>query len=343
MKTLTILGLLLFTLATKAQQCDCKKDLEFLSKAYIEDYAGIQDFANLHPDYLRKLTKFSKRAKSNSNLKECDKLIGEMIAYINNGHVVYGMTEENPLYRTGIKQPNFNPTIQQLNDSTLLLEIKTCDLSYKQQLDSLLFISEKKLNETKHLIIDVRGNEGGGDATFENLIPYLYTNPILTHSVNLWTSENNVKMFEDLLNIPDLPIADKLNIERIVKAAKANPNSFVPLFQNDIDTLTLSGSTAFPKKVSIIIDEHCKSSTEQFLLLAKQSKKTTIYGKSNSGGALDYSNLNFVLTPSGFWYASVPTTRSARLPEYPVDPYGIKPDVFIDKKTKDVVAWVMKK
>jgi hypothetical protein len=69
----------------------------------------------------------------------------------------------------------------------------------------------------------------------------------------------------------------------------------------------------------------------------------TIYGYENSGGALDYSNLNFIFTPSGYWYVAVPTTRSTRLPENPVDPIGIKPNVLVDKKIKDIIEWVSKK
>lgn len=44
------------------------------------------------------------------------------------------------------------------------------------------------------------------------------------------------------------------------------------------------------------MDKECISATEQFLLNARQSKKTRIYGYSNSGGAIDYGNLNFVFT-----------------------------------------------
>lgn len=351
--TMTIRTTLLLTFffissLTNAQTktCDCGKDFDFLATSYIKDYSGIQDFSKQHPEYLQTIDKLAKQAKSIKDIKSCDKIIGKLIAYINNGHVVYGQTKENPLYGKGKpkhSQGSLDPTLKFLDNKTVLFQIKTCDLSYKNLLDSLLSINKAKLDKTEHFILDLRGNEGGGDATFDTIIPYLYTNPILIHTTQLWSSVNNIKMFDEFLNNPEIPADSKLNIQKIVSKAKNNPNSFVPLSENKVDTLTINSITEFPKKVSVIIDRDCKSSTEQFLLLAKQSKKTTIYGQTNSGGALDYSNLNFILTPSGYWYASVPTTRTTRLPDNPVDPNGIKPDVLVDKKIKDIIQWVRQK
>lgn len=347
-KITIVLTLLSISSLTNAQtkNCDCGKDFDFLATSYIKDYSGIQDFSKKYPDYMKTIEKLAGEAKYINNIAKCDKLIGKFIAYINNGHVIYGQTKENPLYGKGKaknKKDSLEPTLKFLDNKTVLFEIKTCDLSYKSMLDSLLIKNKNKLNRTEHFILDLRGNEGGGDAIFENIIPYLYTNPILIHTTELWSSDNNIKMFEDLLTNPEIPEDSKNSIRKIVTNAKSYPNSFVPLSDNKVDTLQLNSVTEFPKKVSIVIDSNCKSSTEQFLLLAKQSKKTTIYGYTNSGGALDYSNLNFVLTPSGYWYASVPTTRTTRLPENPVDPMGIKPDVFVPKKIKNMVEWILKK
>ena len=127
----------------------------------------------------------------------------------------------------------------------------------------------------------------------------------------------------------------------MVKKGKANPNNFVLFGENETDTVKLEVIKDFPRKVSILIDGKCTSATEEFLLKAKQSSKTTIYGYESTGGALDYSNLNPVITPSGFWYATVPTTRSSRLPENPVDPGGISPDVLVNKNVDNLIEFVI--
>ncbi|MDP4828482.1 MAG: S41 family peptidase, partial [Flavobacteriales bacterium] len=171
----------------------------------------------------------------------------------------------------------------------------------------------------------------------------IYTNPIVTNGAYLWSSENNILLFEQYVDNPNIPEETRRQIQAIVTNGKANPNSFVLLGESETDTITLEEIRAYPKKVSIIIDKECTSATEEFLLKAKQSSKTTIYGYESSGGALDYSNLNAVITPSGYWYATVPTTRSSRLPEYPVDPHGIAPDVLVDREVKDLIMFIINK
>lgn len=325
-------------------RCECGKDLEFLAERYLNDYSGIRDFAMLHPDYATRIDDLVTQATSTQNLKKCGKLIGKLIAYIDNGHVIYGQTAEHPFYgkqRGKDDKGAPDPTLQFIESSTAVLTIKTCNLAYKPDLDSLLTSNEERLRQTEHLIIDLRGNAGGGDAMFDLLVPYLYTGPILLHNAELWSSANNIQLFVDLLENPDVPNDLKPGIERIVSAGRNNPNSFVAMTEHRIDTLMMNEVLDYPKRVSVVIDDNCKSATEQFLLLAKQSAKVTVYGKTASGGALDYSNLNFVVTPSGYWYASVPTTRTTRIPEQPVDPNGIAPDVFIGRDVKDVISWLI--
>ena len=348
-RTTLLLTILFISSFANAQNktCDCEKDFDFLATSYIKDYSGFIDFSKLHPDYLKVIDKLSKQAETTKSIRKCDKIIGNLIKYLNNGHVQYGPTQENPMYGKGkiIKKDKgqLDPEIKFLDTKTVLFQIKSADLSYKSMLDSLISFNKVELDIAEHFIIDLRGNSGGGDAMFSNLIPYLYTNPILIHSTELWASENNIKMFENLLTNPDIPKESKEHIQKIVDKGGNNLNKFISISENKTDTLTYVAVLKSPMKVSVIIDKGCKSATEQFLLLAKQSNKTTIYGYENSGGALDYSNLNVVFTPSKYWYATVPTTRTTRLPNNPVDPNGIKPDVLVDKKIKDIIQWVRQK
>jgi hypothetical protein len=331
----------------QSKTCDCGKDFDFLATSYINDYSGIQDFTILHPEYLKDIDKLSKQANATTTFDKCNKIIGKLIKYLNNGHVQGGPTKENPIFENGKvmkkNEGSFEPSIKFLDTKTVLFQIKSADLSYKSMLDSLISYSKVKLDIAEHFIIDLRGNSGGGDAMFSSLIPYLYTNPILIHSTELWASENNVKMFENLLSNPDISKENKVFIQKIVDKGKDNLNNFISISENKTDTIMLETVLKLPLKLSVIIDKDCKSATEQFLLLAKQSKKTTIYGYENSGGALDYSNLNLIFSPSKYWYATVPTTRTTRLPDNPVDPNGIKPDVLVDKKIKDIILWIKQK
>ena len=326
-----------------AQECDCKTDLSFLLERYENDYSGFQDFKAAHPDHAKEFQTFIERSASSNEVLKCHELIGEFIAYLNNGHVVYGVLEDNPKFEELYEYDDSDeyPSLEFPDSKTAVLAIKTGNLEYKIDLDTLISAHQTQLDRIEHLIIDLRGNSGGGDDTYNNVIPFIYTNPIVSHGAYLWTSNNNIGLFEQYLYHPDLPEDTRESIEKIVNEGKAHPNSFVLLGESETDTLELQVNNTFPKKVSILIDGECMSATEEFLLKAKQSSKTTIYGYESSGGALDYSNLNPVYTPSGYWYVTIPTTRSGRLPHSPVDPDGIAPDVLVDRSVENLLELVM--
>lgn len=327
----------------QAQECDCKTDVAFLAERYKKDYSGIQDFKNSHPDFEKQFQIFIEQSTAIHDVVNCHKLISELIAYLNNGHVVFGVLEENPKFEELYEDDDadYYPSLVFPDSRTALLTIKTGSLDYKIDLDTLIENNLSRIDITEHLIIDLRGNSGGGDDTYTNVIPFIYTNPIITYSAFLWTSENNISLFEQYVDNPNLPDETRQQIEEIVNKGKANPNSFVLLGEKETETIELEEIKEFPRKVSILIDGKCTSATEEFLLKAKQSKKTTIYGYESTGGALDYSNLNPIITPSGYWYATVPTTRSSRLPENPVDPDGILPDVLVNKDVDNLIEFVI--
>jgi hypothetical protein len=342
------LTLLLFSFSqftTQAQICDCGNDMRFLTERYQKDYSGFQDYQRDFPNWQDKWQDLGQQADATTDVLICHELLGKLIGQINNGHVVYGALKENPRFEDLTEAADGDrdvfPSLTFPDAQTALLAIRTGDLDYKLDLDTLLVHHQNRLDSCRHLIIDLRGNSGGGDATFDNVLPYLYTGPIISHGASLWASENNIALFEQYLGNPNVPEDTKQEIGRIVSTAKANPGTFVPLREQLVDTIRFDTVMERPDKVSVLIDGRCTSATEEFLLKAKQSAKTTIYGAESSGGALDYSNLNPVITPSGFWYATVPTTRSNRLPTHPVDPHGIAPDVLIGEGVGDMVEYVM--
>lgn len=327
----------------QAQECDCKSDVEFLVERYKKDYSGFQEFKILHPDYEQQFKSLVKKSISTNDVLKCNQVIAELVSYLDNGHVVFGALEENPkfdeLYEDDDK--DYYPSIIFPNSQTAILTIKTGNIEYKIDLDTLIQAHQTRLDSIEHLIVDLRGNSGGGDDTYNNVLPFIYTNPIITHGAYLWTSENNIALFEHYVNNPNVPTETRQELETLVRKGKEYPNTFVLLGDSETDTLTIDTIKEFPSKVSILIDSKCTSATEEFLLKAKQSSKTTIYGYESTGGALDYSNLNLVITPSGYWYATVPTTRSSRIPDNPVDPNGIKPDVLVDKDVKNLIEFVI--
>jgi C-terminal processing protease CtpA/Prc len=106
---------------------------------------------------------------------------------------------------------------------------------------------------------------------------------------------------------------------------RANKGKLVNVFDDEIDSSFQKH--AFPKKVVILINDNCASTTEQFLFAAKQSSKVILAG-DHTEGVLDYSNVRetpFSCMPYTLGYS---TSRSRRIAAgQAIDNVGIKPDV----------------
>lgn len=335
---------LLFALNANAQTCDCAKDIAFILDRYEQDYSGMPDFKQKNTNYTAKAKAFINASKQIQTVSSCDSLIGKIIQYLNNKHVFYGKTAKNPFYNEteeASDQINPYPSFQHLNKDAVYVKVPSCDLKFKDSLQWILKQHDSVIRHSKHMIIDVRGNGGGGDAVLNLLLPYLYTKPIISPLAALRASSNNIKMFEDLLSNEYIPESDKSIIRGIIEKAKANPNQFVLLSDKVADTIVFTQTLSNPVYVSILTDNKCMSATENFLLKAKQSSKVKVFGNAATAGGLDYGDLNFVISPSSFWYFSVPTTRSTRLPAAPIDNIGIKPDVKVSNNT-DIINYILK-
>jgi C-terminal processing protease CtpA/Prc len=196
--------------------------------------------------------------------------------------------------------------------------------------DSLFVAQKENLSKSANLIIDLRNNGGGSDDVYSVISPYLYTQPIKGIGVDMFSSNDNIKGWELMLQDPNLPLDNKAEYQKMIDKLKLKLNQNVNIVEDYIDTSYIP--LLFPKNVVILINEGCASSTEQFLLEAIQSKKVTLMGQ-NTSGTLDYSNLresDFCEMPYILW---TPTTRSRRIDiGEGIDGIGIKPTIYLTEK-----------
>jgi C-terminal processing protease CtpA/Prc len=138
-------------------------------------------------------------------------------------------------------------------------------------------------------------------------------------------TEANAKSWEKLLVNPDFPETEKEDFRQAIARMRANKGRFISNGADQIDTFP--AVLPYPKKVVVLIDKGCGSTTEQFLLEARQSKKVTLMGQS-SLGVLDYANVregDALCPPFEVYY---PTTRSRRVDiGEGIDNVGIAPRV----------------
>lgn len=226
------------------------------------------------------------------------------------------------------------PFIQKISGKTVLLRIPTFKGPTKHYLDSLIGSNAALIKNVPNLIIDIRNNGGGSDASYERIIPFLYTNPIRTQRVLMYSTHLNNQRMLDFYNH-----ADEYGLSEQVRqwAKKSYPilekhlGTFVNLEPDkSVSIQKLDSVFPNPKNVAIIINENNGSTAEQFLLAARQSKKVKLFG-TTTAGVLDISNMYYVYSPDHQFKLGYGLSKSLRIPEMAIDGKGILPDFYMDK------------
>lgn len=266
----------------------------------------------------------------------------EQIGLIGNTHLqidhmtfkrIYPVLDSDPSAEQYFKLMSAKkPYIEYLSDRTALLRIPSFDLSQKKKIDQVLDKHMDKLLQTENLIIDVRDNGGGSDGSYEELLPLLYTNPIRTIGVEYYSTELNNQRMLDFINIPAYSMSeeDKAWAKESYDILRQREGEFVNLDSTTVDIYTQNSIYPYPKNIGIIINQNNASSTEQFLLEAKQSQKVKLFG-TTTRGILDISNMYIVDSPCQEYKLYYSLTRSMRIPNMTIDAKGIQPDYYLDK------------
>ena len=213
-----------------------------------------------------------------------------------------------------------------VNDSTIYVRIKSFGDNYASNIDSVFKANETLIKSKPYLIIDVRYNGGGSTFTYAPIIPYIYTNPIKSVGADIFSTPDNIISWQRMMKEHSRYFSeeDKIFWNDLIEKMKKNTNKFTS--QGDDDVKTLTQVYVYPKKVGVIINDGCASTTEQFILEAKQSTKVTFFG-THSAGVLDYANVRDIDFPCMNYILKYATTRSRRLPKNGIDNVGIMPNI----------------
>ncbi|MCG2617961.1 S41 family peptidase [Terrimonas sp. NA20] len=232
-----------------------------------------------------------------------------------------------------------NAFFRQLDDQTSYIRISSFDANFIQSIDSVIKTNTALLESLPYMIIDVRGNGGGADISYRPLKRFMYTDPVKNIGVDLLATPYNIDITLQLINsISGMPEADKKEYSDLMENARKSNKRMFNFFP---DTTITSEAIPFPKKIAVIINGRCGSTTEQFLLEARQSKKVRLFG-THSMGVLDYANVREKEICNDFT-VNYPTTRSRRIDiGEGIDNVGIRPDVVLDFNNPDWLITVQK-
>jgi Peptidase family S41 len=242
--------------------------------------------------------------------------------------------------------------VRELAPGTMLVRVPT--FGDTRAMDSLVAAEGDRIRGADRLIIDVRGNGGGSDYNYRAFRPLLYTQPVREVNASVLATDDNLRAWRALLGDPGLSDAQRTEVRAFLdtlqqdrtRARAAGRGDWVD--QPD-ETRTETAALLRPQRIAVLIDRRCASSCEQFLLEARQSRKTVLYGET-SAGVLDYANVRQAAAadtsaaarsvPGSTLVLQYPTTRSKRLPADPVDNVGIAPAVSVPPDVVLRIAWV---
>ncbi len=228
-------------------------------------------------------------------------------------------------------------TLTWRDDSVAIVSVPSHQWSNRALLDSLIGANRARFDAAAVLLIDLRGNEGGGSQATAPLNPYVVGADSLDPSAGfgeavMLASPDQVAYARRSFG-PDTSAF----VRRLVRVMEAAPGTLVPLF--DPDSVPPPGRFPPPiygaRRVGVLTDRGTVSASEVLVEFARDSRRAVTIGEPTAG-ALDYQNVNIVrIAPDeSRWFLGYPTiTARADLPRGGVRGRGIAPEIALSWDT----------
>ena len=233
------------------------------------------------------------------------------------------------------------PVACKVTDKTFLVRFPSCyvDIGMEWIEGS---ISKLMDSGCENLILDIRGNTGGSD-----LYWYPYWRLLADHDGEICDVEyRNSSAYRDSLlqelssqGVPGEIIQGVQSVFPMLENIQYVPGFIVRQF-----LVKLTGSQVFSfAQLQSVLNSLAHALVE---CLKATSNRTTVYGRDNTEGCLDFANCNQVPMPNSGIDISVPMSRRVGLPETGIDATGIAPDVRIPlplpaRLTDNIDEWVI--
>ncbi|MCZ2256868.1 S41 family peptidase [Sporosarcina sp. G11-34] len=226
-------------------------------------------------------------------------------------------------------------SIEKMIEGPLLVTFT--DFADPDTISSLIRDNEDLLGSAESLIVDVRINNGGSDASYFELLPYLFPDGekdffdpelhTMLYNCTERTCDLQVRLInEKLPNIEDEQTKTMFNLFKTF-FEKNHGKGFVEFGDEGDNTAIIKGKKT-PEKVIVLSDVYCGSAGDSFVENTKLSDKVTVIGRATAG-LNDYTNLTIMKWEEGFelWY---PTSKLKRVDDGKgMTGIGIAPDIYI--------------
>lgn len=220
------------------------------------------------------------------------------------------------------------PTIS-LRERSIVFAIPSHDGTYQRAIDSLVSAHRDALRSTALIIVDLRGNEGGGSFTTRALHPFVLSDerrpvPFLGDTSAMLSSPEQIAYIRRIGGDRPAPA-----IQSLLDRLEESPGRFVAAFPSALPSAT---PAVGDWRVAVLTDRGTVSAAEILVLMALGSARATTIGEPTAG-ALDYQSANIVGlgTGDGRWGLGYPTlTAHLDLPARGMRGRGIPPQIPLD-------------
>lgn len=229
-----------------------------------------------------------------------------------------------------------------VDGDTYLIRFPSCDPSYITPGEVRRMVDAYLASGCENLIVDIRGNRGGSDSSYEPLLRLLYDGEGMLDNQQYRVSDLAIAHVREFAGDTERGRA------KIARMERTPDGTFLPV-ESATYAIRYDSVSLRPRQAALIIDGCVASSGEQFVLEVRAcSCRTTVYGQDNTLGCLDYSNCEILrFSQDTSRRMIVPVTRSCRVAAgRGIDAEGIAPDVRIPLPLPETLkdnadAWVL--
>ncbi len=211
---------------------------------------------------------------------------------------------------------------------SVVVSLPSHDPRFAVTLDRALRAADSAIRARPLLIIDLRGNEGGGSMMSRALHPYITTSPSRptpfdSGTAVMWSSPAQVAYARRAFG-PETTAF----VRSLVSRLEAGPGTFVPL-EETLRPPPPEPAHAGGWKVAVLVDGGTVSAAEVLVLRALRSTRAVVIGEPTAG-ALDYQSVQIVGLGTGDrrWALGYPTIAAhTALPARGMRGRGIPPTI----------------
>jgi hypothetical protein len=218
-----------------------------------------------------------------------------------------------------------------------VLRLRTLDTGRATELKAFA-AAGVELRDAKWVLLDLRGNSGGGDGPAIEFVKNLTSGPLKYGQIDLLdsdvTRQGELNVFTCEAARPDIDRESRAELERHREAARLRlPEAKLREWKTRQAAFEGVAPKPFAGKLVLLVDRRCASSCESLVTFARQVPGAVVVGENTAGTGAFGEVLDYRLPRTGLWMRAG-SKRFDHLEEIA----GVTPDFWIDAEDPRAIA-----